>query len=350
MRTSSYEYDTSDLTDRDVHLTNDAVQAHTGDYNKYEQGNKVSFKDFANYLQNQKGVDFYKKVLPRIRQGIKHTLDAMWLKLYHTQKRTSPRGEGETGPTPIVNQFELLGYDFMIDEDINVYLIEVNTNPCLDTSPCPLLQRLIPQVLDQTFKLAVDPFLPARDSQYAGAQEMSMSEINYEMVCSNQNEIQAISHKGGAKFPVQQPSPQPLLPATSQKKLEKLRNPSKFAADKSPYRKNASPVTQVVIGGGAGVSTTLSESRRQSKIQKLVDQAHKRAMAAEANDSACRPPSAQQITFDSSNECDEPKREESEEIDETCKKYLKEYMIEEVPKLTSFDDHGLVLSVPSKLL
>ena len=52
---------------------------------------------------NQTGVDFYKKVLPRIRQGIKHTLDAMWLKLSHSQKRTSPRGEGETGPAQIVN-------------------------------------------------------------------------------------------------------------------------------------------------------------------------------------------------------------------------------------------------------
>jgi tubulin--tyrosine ligase len=46
----------------------------------------------------------------------------------------------------------------MIDEDLNLFLIEVNTNPCLDT-PCMLLQRLIPQMLDQTFKLAIDPFL-----------------------------------------------------------------------------------------------------------------------------------------------------------------------------------------------
>ena len=27
--------------------------------------------------------NFYKKVVPRIRQAIKHTLDAMWLKLQH---------------------------------------------------------------------------------------------------------------------------------------------------------------------------------------------------------------------------------------------------------------------------
>lgn len=29
------------------------------------------------------------------------------------------------------NSFELLGYDFMIDEDFRVWLIEVNTNPFL---------------------------------------------------------------------------------------------------------------------------------------------------------------------------------------------------------------------------
>ena len=30
--------------------------------------------------------------------------------------------------------FELFGYDFLIDEDLGVWLIEVNTNPCLEES------------------------------------------------------------------------------------------------------------------------------------------------------------------------------------------------------------------------
>ena len=60
IRTSSFAYDTTDLTDRDVHLTNDAIQITAPDYSKWEQGNKVSFKDFAHFLQQQKGVDFYK--------------------------------------------------------------------------------------------------------------------------------------------------------------------------------------------------------------------------------------------------------------------------------------------------
>lgn len=60
------------------------------------------------------------------------------------------------------NAFELMGFDYMLDSDLNLKLIEVNTNPCLDT-PCLLLQRMIPQVLDQTLKLAVDPFLRASE-------------------------------------------------------------------------------------------------------------------------------------------------------------------------------------------
>ena len=30
--------------------------------------------------------------------------------------------------------FEIFGYDYILDEDYNVWLIEVNTNPCLEES------------------------------------------------------------------------------------------------------------------------------------------------------------------------------------------------------------------------
>ena len=39
----------------------------------------------------------------------------------------------------------------MIDEDFKVYLIEVNTNPCLET-PCALLTRLIPNMIENAIK------------------------------------------------------------------------------------------------------------------------------------------------------------------------------------------------------
>jgi hypothetical protein len=42
--------------------------------------------------------------------------------------------------------FEIFGYDFILDSNYKVWLIEVNTNPCLELSS-PLLTMLIPRML-----------------------------------------------------------------------------------------------------------------------------------------------------------------------------------------------------------
>ena len=47
--------------------------------------------------------------------------------------------------------FQLFGYDFMIDENMRLYLIEINTNHCLDIC-CPLLARIIPELIDNCFR------------------------------------------------------------------------------------------------------------------------------------------------------------------------------------------------------
>lgn len=74
-----------------------------------------------------------------------------------------------------------MGLDFMIDDQLQPTIIEVNTNPCLET-PCILLQRMIPQVLDQTLKLAVDPYLAANQHQYYMNMDFIVSEIKYQLV------------------------------------------------------------------------------------------------------------------------------------------------------------------------
>ena len=50
---------------------------------------------------------------------------------------------------------EVFGLDFMIDDEFKPYLIEVNTNPCLELAS-PLLSRLIPTVIENALKIGLD--------------------------------------------------------------------------------------------------------------------------------------------------------------------------------------------------
>ena len=44
-----------------------------------------------------------------------------------------------------------------MDEKLNTYLIEVNTNPCLEESN-ELLRKLLPRMLDDMLNVVLDPF------------------------------------------------------------------------------------------------------------------------------------------------------------------------------------------------
>ena len=55
--------------------------------------------------------------------------------------------------------FEIFGFDFILDDEQEVWLIEVNTNPCIEESS-PLLKMYIPRMLDDAFKLSLDILFP----------------------------------------------------------------------------------------------------------------------------------------------------------------------------------------------
>ena len=50
IRTSSHIFEASDIGNQEMHLTNDAIQVHSDKYGKYEEGNKLSYKEFQRYL------------------------------------------------------------------------------------------------------------------------------------------------------------------------------------------------------------------------------------------------------------------------------------------------------------
>ena len=67
---------------------------------------------------------------------------------------------GKLDPKRRLNTMEVFGLDFMICDEFRPYLIEVNTNPCLELAS-PLLARLIPTMLENALKISTDSlFIP----------------------------------------------------------------------------------------------------------------------------------------------------------------------------------------------
>jgi Tubulin-tyrosine ligase family len=146
LRTSSSEYDTQ-ATDTYIHLTNNCLQKYGEKYGAYEKGNTLSFEAFQEYLDTeypQYNLNFITQFLPRIKDlMIDSYLSAK--KILHKSKRKTV--------------FELLGFDFLIDEDFRVWLIEVNTNPYLGV-PNEYIEKLLPNMLDDMLDITVDQFIP----------------------------------------------------------------------------------------------------------------------------------------------------------------------------------------------
>ena len=100
----------------------------------------MSFKEASEHT----GIDFHQMARNDILPIIEMTLISARLKLNKGNRRFC---------------FEIYGYDFMLDEQNKPWLIEVNTNPCLEESS-GLLKQLIPRLLDDAFKLTLDVLYP----------------------------------------------------------------------------------------------------------------------------------------------------------------------------------------------
>ena len=161
LRTTSQEYSVDEV-DPFVHLTNDAIQKHSTDYGKFENGNKLSYREFQKYLDtNHKEVNFTSQILPKIKSIVKQTMLAAYTSIDSNRR---------------MHCMEIFGYDFMIDQDFKPWLIEVNTNPCLELS-APHLRTIIPAMLENAFKLVLDSLFPAPLGQHTEMQGLNRFEL-----------------------------------------------------------------------------------------------------------------------------------------------------------------------------
>ena len=150
LKTCSVEYNIND-EDAFAHITNYSFQKHNSNFQKFEKGNEVPFYEFQKFID---------ETYPNKNYKLKRDL---MTQLKDIIKTTMLCGKNRFNKNNRQSQFEIFGYDFMMDSDFNVFLIEINTNPGLEISS-PWIQIIVPRMLDDALRLTVDKvFEPVYD-------------------------------------------------------------------------------------------------------------------------------------------------------------------------------------------
>ena len=138
-------------TDLYVHLTNYSVQKYSNKFEKYEEGNEISLNELQKSINThyKLDVDLKKEIIPKIKNIILISI--------HSVKKLINRYNRE-------KCFEIFGYDFMFDQQLNPFLIEINTNPGLEISS-PLIKKLVPRMIDDAFRLTIDEYFHTKYSK-----------------------------------------------------------------------------------------------------------------------------------------------------------------------------------------
>lgn len=72
--------------------------------------------------------------------------------------------------------FELFGLDFMLDDKLDALIIEANSNPCIEVEG-NVLGRVIPSMLENMMRVAIDPVFPPPYSESAKTTKYSPGNV-----------------------------------------------------------------------------------------------------------------------------------------------------------------------------
>ena len=142
LKTCSVEYDLNS-PDAFTHITNYSFQKYNSNFQKFEKGNEVPFYEFQKFID---------KEYPEKKYKIKRDLMKQVKEIITLTMRSGKDKINKNGRS---HQFEIFGYDFMLDSDFNIFLIEINTNPGLEISS-PWIKIVVPRMLDDAIRLTVD--------------------------------------------------------------------------------------------------------------------------------------------------------------------------------------------------
>ncbi|CAD5112626.1 DgyrCDS1842 [Dimorphilus gyrociliatus] len=141
IRFCSKVFTLDNLEDVAVHLSNQCVQKHCviDAESKIPKTRIWSLEEFKSWLKEYKTDKWDEKIYPGMKNSITCTLQA-------SQDSIDCRK----------NSFELFGADFMIADDLEPWLIEINCSPTMGSGKSPTLTRLMNDVQEDTVKVILD--------------------------------------------------------------------------------------------------------------------------------------------------------------------------------------------------
>ena len=136
IRFGAEDYKMDDLNNIYSHLTNNSIAKHSKQYKteKKFEGDMWTCFEFEKFLGSERWKEIHLKIK-----------NAIICSFYAAHQEIKQR----------YNSHELYGYDFMIDEEFNVYLIEVNASPALDYST-KITERAVKDMVKDLIKIVID--------------------------------------------------------------------------------------------------------------------------------------------------------------------------------------------------
>ncbi|XP_071498782.1 uncharacterized protein [Diadema antillarum] len=240
LRLSCENYD-PDSRDISTHLTNQYQQKKNPNYQDIKEETVWSMEDFNDHvnknLAEEKGLakdwvfGFFQKRMCQIM----------------TQCFLASKNKLE----PRLGYFDLLGFDFLLDTDMKIWLLEINVNPALHTN-CEVLRNELPAMIEETLDVVLEIFEKRKRKQNI----MPLSQQRRYRLLFN-------AESGGSVPSVRPPTRKALTSVTASGSRAALRSPRKSVSPQRAATKSKSP--RQPAASSSSSSTSLAASSSSSK-------------------------------------------------------------------------------------
>lgn len=147
VRMSLNPYTTENFAkDKITHLTNNSVQKNHPDYKNLKEKSIISIDSLVESIISMGKLQSKEEYSVKVDKKIQEIMSLIFTVIKDKLDRK-------------FGCFELFGFDFLLDDNLNPYLIEINTNPALYTDT-QVQKDLLPKLVEDIVKmsLAVHPY------------------------------------------------------------------------------------------------------------------------------------------------------------------------------------------------